>query len=87
MCAACSVIQRYPTLRDPTDCSSLGPSVHGILQVRILEWVENKTRYISTKGKEIRVLERYLHPHVHCRVIHCNRVLRIKVSVHQQRKG
>ena len=27
------------TLCDPIDCSPLGSSVHGILQVRILEWV------------------------------------------------
>ena len=26
------------TLYDPTDCSSPGSSVHGILQARILEW-------------------------------------------------
>ena len=24
---------------DPMDCSPPGPSVHGILQVRVLEWV------------------------------------------------
>ena len=28
-----------PTLCDPMDCSLPGSSVHGILQVRILEWV------------------------------------------------
>ena len=27
------------TLCNPMDCSPLGPSVHGILQARILEWV------------------------------------------------
>ena len=27
------------TLCDPTDCSPPGPSVHEILQARILEWV------------------------------------------------
>ena len=27
-----------PTLCNPMDCSSLGSSVHGILQARILEW-------------------------------------------------
>ena len=27
------------TLRDPMDCRPPGPSVHGILQARILEWV------------------------------------------------
>ena len=33
------VIQSYSTLCDPMDCSLPGPSVHGILQERILEWV------------------------------------------------
>ena len=27
-----------PTLSDPMDCSLPGSSVHGILQVRVLEW-------------------------------------------------
>ena len=31
--------QSCPTLCDPMGCSPLGSSVHGILQVRILEWV------------------------------------------------
>ena len=26
------------TLSDPMDCSLPGPSVHGIFQVRVLEW-------------------------------------------------
>ena len=38
MCC-CSVAQSYLTLCDPLDCSPQGPSVHGILQARILEWV------------------------------------------------
>ena len=33
------VAQSCPTLCNPTDCSPPGSSVHGILQVRILEWV------------------------------------------------
>ena len=33
------VAQSCPTLCDPTDCSLLGSSLHGILQARILEWV------------------------------------------------
>ena len=35
----CLVAQLCPTLRDPMGCSPPGSSVHGILQVRILEWV------------------------------------------------
>ena len=32
------VAQSCPTLRDPTDCSLPGSSVHGISQARVLEW-------------------------------------------------
>ena len=32
-------LQLYPILCDPMDCSLPGSSVHGISQVRILEWV------------------------------------------------
>ena len=35
----CLVSQSCLTLCDPTVCSPLGSSVHGILQSRILEWV------------------------------------------------
>ena len=34
-----SVAQLCLTLYDPTDCSQLGSSIHGIFQARILEWV------------------------------------------------
>ena len=33
------VTQSCQTLFDPVDYSTLGSSVHGILQLRILEWV------------------------------------------------
>ena len=33
------VAQSCLTLRDPMDCSLPGSSLHGILQVRVLEWV------------------------------------------------
>ena len=33
------VAHSCPTLGDPMNCSPPGSSVHGILQVRILEWV------------------------------------------------
>ena len=32
------VAQSCLTLRDPTDCSIPGSSVHGIVQARVLEW-------------------------------------------------
>ena len=35
----CLVAQSCLTLCNPTDCSLTGPSVHGIFQARILEWV------------------------------------------------
>ena len=33
------VTQSCPTLCDPMDCSLAGSSLHGIFQVRTLEWV------------------------------------------------
>ena len=33
------VTQSFPALFNPMDCSPPGPSVHGLLQARILEWV------------------------------------------------
>ena len=40
VCYVCAkLLQLYPTLCDPMDCSPPGSSVHGILQARILEWV------------------------------------------------
>ena len=33
------VAQSCPTLHDPMDCSPPGPSIHGIFQARVLEWV------------------------------------------------
>ena len=33
------VAQSCPTLCDPMDCSLPGPSIHGIFQARVLEWV------------------------------------------------
>ena len=33
------VSQSCPTLCDPMDCSLQGSSIHGIFQVRVLEWV------------------------------------------------
>ena len=36
---AASLLQSWPTLCDPMDCSPPGSSVHGILQARTLEWV------------------------------------------------
>ena len=38
-CVLCSVTQSCLTLCDPMDCSLPGPSVHGVFQTRMLEWV------------------------------------------------
>ena len=37
---ACSIVQSFPALCDPMNCSPSGSSVHGILQARIVEWVD-----------------------------------------------
>ena len=36
---ACSVAKLCPTLFNSVNCSSLGSSVHGILQAKMVEWV------------------------------------------------
>ena len=38
-CEYAKLLQLYPTLCDPVDCSRPGSSVHGLLQARVLEWV------------------------------------------------
>ena len=40
MSACALLLQLSPTLCNPMDCSLPGSSVHGILQARILEWVD-----------------------------------------------
>ena len=39
VCVRAKSLQSCPTLCDPMDYSLPGPSVHGILQARMLEWV------------------------------------------------
>ena len=39
-CVRVQLLQSCPTLYNPMDCSPPGSSVHGILQARILEWVD-----------------------------------------------
>ena len=39
VCVCVLVTELYLTLCDPMDCSPPGSSIHGTLQVRILEWV------------------------------------------------
>ena len=39
VCWCAKLLQSYPTLCNPMDCSLPGSAVHGILKARILEWV------------------------------------------------
>ena len=51
------VAQLCPTLCDPTDCSPPGSSVHGHVQVRILEWVAALLQGIlPTQGSNLGLL-------------------------------
>ena len=46
ICTHAESLQSCLTLQDPMDCSPPGSSVHGILQVRILEW------FVMTSSRE-----------------------------------
>ena len=64
-CVHVMLLQLYPTLCDPMDCSLPGSCVHGILQVRILVWGampssrgsfrprDKPTAYISCFGRQV----------------------------------
>ena len=45
-------IQSCPTLRNPTDCSPPGSSVHGIFQAKILKWVAISSSRWSSPPKD-----------------------------------
>ena len=45
-------LQSCPALCDSTDCSQPGSSVHGILQVRILEWVVMSSSRGSSRPRD-----------------------------------
>ena len=49
----CSVAQSCPTPCDSIDCSPPGSSVHGILQVRTLEWVAISCSRPSSNPKTV----------------------------------
>ena len=51
-CGCAKSLQSCPTLWDPVDCSLLGSSVHGILQVRILEWVAMPSSRGSSRPRD-----------------------------------
>ena len=52
----CSDTQSCLTLGDPVDCSSPGSSVHGILQVRLLERVARLQGIFTTQGSNLYLL-------------------------------
>ena len=65
-CMCAKSFQSCLTLHNPVDCSLSGSSVHGILQVRILEWVampssrgssrprdQNWVSYVSCIGRQV----------------------------------
>ena len=55
--SACSVAKSCPTLCDLMNCSPPGPSVHGILQARTLEWVAiTYSRIFLTQGSNLHLL-------------------------------
>ena len=43
------VAQSCPTLHDPMDCSLPGSSVHGIFQVRVLDWEWGTINHVTCK--------------------------------------
>ena len=49
------VAQSCPTICDPVDCSLPGFSIHGILQARILEWVDGCKSWTIKKAEHRRV--------------------------------
>ena len=50
--SACMLSRVSPTLYDPTDHSPPGFSVHGILQARILEWVDMHSSRGSSRPRD-----------------------------------
>ena len=58
------VAQSCPTLSDPMDCSLAGSSVHGIFQVRVLEWgaITFSMDYIVYGILQARILEWVAYP-------------------------
>ena len=47
------VAQLCPTPSDPMDCSPPGPSIHGIFQARVLEWVAIAFPNFNTQSRFI----------------------------------
>ena len=56
VCVCVCVAQLCRTLCNTMDCSPQGSSVHGISQVRILEWVAFSRGIFPTQGPSVRLL-------------------------------
>ena len=66
------VVQSCPTLRYFMDCSLQGSSVHGIFQVRILEWVSISSSRGSSLLQGILPTQRLNPGILHCRwILYC----------------
>ena len=52
VCVCAKLLQSCPILCDPTDCSPPSSSVHGILQVRMLEWAAIPTSRRSSQHRD-----------------------------------
>ena len=52
LCVHAKLLQSRPTLCDSMDCSLPGPSVHGILQARILKWVAVTSSRESSRPRD-----------------------------------
>ena len=60
------VVQSYPTLSDPMDCSLPGSSIHRIFQTRVLEWgaiieVQPINNVVVVSGEQRMDLAIYVH--------------------------
>ena len=71
--SACLATKSCLTLCDPMDCNSPGSSVHGILQVRILEWVVIPFSRGSSRPRD--------QTHVCLRLLHCRWLLYLLSSL------
>ena len=60
----CSVVQSFPTLCDPLDCSPPGASVHGLIQARRLERVVISSSRESSQFRDRTHLLSLLHRQV-----------------------
>ena len=51
------VAQSCPTPSDPMDCSLPGPSVHGIFQARVLEWIAIAFSVKENSGNQMSIID------------------------------